>query len=139
MRQAHIIVSDGKGGHRLIGPGPADKVRAEAAKLDSGILYIDGRNPRKIGFKSADAYFATVAQENVAMLEAQKEKAKPTKAKPAAAAPKKSKEVERIKREHNERIAKREAGFKSAPEPELEETKTNGDAPQGTENPPDAA
>lgn len=112
MRQAHIIVTDAKGGHRLIGPGPVDQIRAEAAKLDSGTLYIDGRNPRKIGFKSADAYFALVAKENARMNEVAiaKSKAKATAKKEGPETPpKKNPESERIKELHNKSMKERHA------------------------------
>ncbi len=63
MRKAHIITPDGK----LIGPGPANQIRAEAAKLTAGKLYIDGRRPRKIGVKSQDQALAVIAKEREEM------------------------------------------------------------------------
>lgn len=87
MRQAHIITPDGKGGQTLIGPGPVNKIRAEAAKLDKGLLYIDGHRPRKLGSQSQTAYFALVAKENAAMIERAKKEIEAQKPKPGKPAP----------------------------------------------------
>lgn len=104
MKQAHILKSDGKGGYTLIGPGPVNKIRAEAAKIESGLLYIDGYRPRKLGTQSHTAYFALVAKENAAMLEkakkeieAQKVKPQPPQAAPKPADEKKHKEALKAK------------------------------------------
>lgn len=100
MRNAHIIKKTSKG-FELIGPGQADKIRAEAASLklekgESAILYVDGRNPRTLGTQDIDAYLALVAKENAEKIAARskpEKKQEQTAAKPAE----KSDEVLKIK------------------------------------------